>query len=98
MHDTTEKKTPNHGNAMANVTYTPGICVPSQLATRRATCTGHYRDDSEAWYQVVDESGVELLEAPDAGSTRMLELFLPGKVGFHSCVVLDNCRDIDKHY
>ncbi|CBN80124.1 hypothetical protein Esi_0031_0133 [Ectocarpus siliculosus] len=41
--------------------------------------TGHYRDDSEAWYQVVDESGVELLEAPDAGSTRMLELFLPGK-------------------
>ncbi|CAM9195150.1 unnamed protein product [Ectocarpus fasciculatus] len=41
--------------------------------------TGHYRDDSEAWYEVVSETGVELLEAPDADSMRMLELFLPGK-------------------
>lgn len=41
---------------------------------------GEYRDDAEAWYEVVAESGVELVEAPDTTRGRMLELFLPGKV------------------
>eukprot|EP00903_Cladosiphon_okamuranus_P021614 g19873.t1 len=41
--------------------------------------TGEYRDDAEAWYEVVADSGVELLEAPDTARGRMLELFLPGK-------------------
>lgn len=44
---------------------------------------GDYRDDSEAWYEVVAEGGVELLERPDKNRARLLELFLPGKVMFY---------------
>lgn len=42
--------------------------------------TGDYRDDSEAWYEVVAEGGVELVERPEKNRGRLLELFLPGKV------------------
>lgn len=57
--------------------------------------TGEYRDDAEAWYEVVAESGVELLEAPDTTRGRMLELFLPGKVSFVILFVIDLDIDID---
>lgn len=66
----------------------------------RACNIGDYRDDSEAWYEVVAHSGVELLEAPDSNSGRMLELFLPGKVEdgndmrLHSTAGAQNCRPL----
>lgn len=58
-------------------------------------CTaGEYRDDSEAWYRVVAEPGVELLEGPNADGPKMLEMYLTGKVMYLVWTALTRLYDL----
>lgn len=54
--------------------------VSANWAMDHDCSSGQYRDDSEAWYRVLSEPGVELLEGPDADGPKMLEMYLTGKV------------------
>lgn len=58
------------------------------FTSRTLRWTGEYRDDAEAWYEVMSESGAELLQRPDTEGGRMLELFLRGKVRVYVCCII----------